>query len=55
MFHGGSLIEDINTHKIANPGFKFQAFTDIKQGKIRPDVLIGKLTIFLHYSLFEIW
>jgi hypothetical protein len=38
---GGTLIEDVNSHKIENPGFKFKEFADINNGKIPSDLLIG--------------
>jgi hypothetical protein len=41
VFNGGTLLEDFNTHKIADPGLKFTVFSDILNGKTRPDVFVG--------------
>jgi hypothetical protein len=41
VFNGGTLIEDINVHKISKPGFKFRDFADISNGKVPSDLLIG--------------
>jgi hypothetical protein len=41
VFSSCTLIQDINEYNIPHPGFKFQDFNDIKQGNVRPDVVVG--------------
>jgi hypothetical protein len=41
VFTGGTLLEDVNVHKISNPRFKFRDFADINNGKVPYDFLIG--------------
>jgi hypothetical protein len=42
VFNGGTLLQDFNQHEIADPGLKLISFSDIKAGKTRPDVFVGK-------------
>ncbi|WJX29887.1 hypothetical protein P8452_18484 [Trifolium repens] len=46
VFNSGTLIEDINEHKIEHPGYKFQDFEQIKCGKVRPDVCVDVIGVF---------
>ncbi|KAK2448277.1 hypothetical protein QL285_007560 [Trifolium repens] len=46
VFNGGTLLEDFNTHKIADPGLKFTVFSDILNGKTRPDVFVDVIGAF---------
>ncbi|WJX39532.1 hypothetical protein P8452_27064 [Trifolium repens] len=41
VFTGGTLLEDVNVHKISNPRFKFRYFADINNGKVPYDLLIA--------------
>ncbi|WJX79778.1 hypothetical protein P8452_62863 [Trifolium repens] len=42
----GTLIEDVNQHKIAAPGYKFKDFSDITNGKVPSDLLIDVIGNF---------
>ncbi|GAU41821.1 hypothetical protein TSUD_299870 [Trifolium subterraneum] len=40
ILNGNTLLQDLNEFEIAKPGFKFVPFDEIKNGKVRKDVLI---------------
>ncbi|WJX23995.1 hypothetical protein P8452_13162 [Trifolium repens] len=46
VFTGGTLLQDVNVHKISNPGFKFREFADINNGKVPSDLLIDVIGAF---------
>ncbi|WJX28421.1 hypothetical protein P8452_17141 [Trifolium repens] len=46
VFNSGTLIQDMNEHKIPHPGYKFQDFEQIKSGKVRPDVCVDVIGVF---------
>ncbi|KAK2419876.1 replication protein A 70 kDa DNA-binding subunit B [Trifolium repens] len=46
VFSSCTLIQDINEYNIPHPGFKFQDFNDIKQGNVRPDVVVDVIGVF---------
>ncbi|WJX19584.1 hypothetical protein P8452_09253 [Trifolium repens] len=42
----GTLIEDVNQHKIGAPGYKFKDFSNITNGKVPSDLLIDVIGSF---------
>jgi hypothetical protein len=53
VFNSCTLIQDLNVHKIPMPEYKFTDFADIKQGKARPDVVVGKRFIIYILPKFD--
>ncbi|GAU40127.1 hypothetical protein TSUD_389770 [Trifolium subterraneum] len=45
-FTGGTLVDDVNLHQIADPVAKFKSFGDILNGDFREDYLYG-----IHYFI----
>ncbi|GAU49600.1 hypothetical protein TSUD_407650 [Trifolium subterraneum] len=46
ILNGNTLLQDLNEFEIAKPGFKFVPFDEIKNGKVRKDVLIDVIGSF---------